>query len=50
MPFHSVEDAAPFANNPFALAERVCGGRMGNDIPGDGFAYRGQGLKQLTGK
>jgi putative chitinase len=39
-----------YAGNPPALAERVYGGRMGNKIPGDAWAYRGRGLKKLTGK
>jgi putative chitinase len=43
-------DPAAFAHNSEALANEVYGGRMGNVGDGDGFAYRGRGLLQLTGK
>ena len=44
--------AAELARNPRALAEAAYGGRMGNgpEGSGDGWAFRGRGLKQLTGR
>ena len=48
--FPTLAAAAPFANNPQALANKVYGGRMGNSGPNDGWMFRGRTPVQLTGR
>lgn len=50
--FPTREAALPYVNNPRLLAEKVYDGRadLGNDRKGDGWAYRGRGWLQITGK
>jgi putative chitinase len=47
--FPSLAAAQPYANNPESLANKVYGGRLGNDQPGDGWRFIGRG-PQLTGR
>ena len=47
--FKNVEEAAPFARNPKALAENVYFGRMGNVSKEMASLYIGRGFLQLTG-
>lgn len=48
--FPSVAAARPYARNPKKLANKVYGGRLGNTKPDDGYAFRGSGLLQTTGR
>ena len=47
--FKTLEDAAPYARNPRALADKVYSNRMGNG-EGEGHVWIGRGFLQLTGK
>lgn len=50
--FRNKSDAElrPLLRNPVTLGDAVYMGRMGNTEPGDGYAYRGGGFLQTTGK
>lgn len=50
--FPTLAAAQPYARNPHKLADFVYANRMGNGPveSGDGYRFRGRGLKQLTGK
>ena len=50
--FPTMEIAKQYERNPKKIASRVYANRMGNgdEASGEGYAYRGRGILQLTGK
>jgi len=48
--FPDLDTADKYAHNPEKIANKVYAGRMGNIEEGDGYAFRGRGIFQLTGR
>lgn len=48
--FPTMEMAKQYAYKPEKIFNLTYGGRMGNNMPGDGYKFRGRGFMQTTGK
>jgi putative chitinase len=50
--FPTEEDAAPYAMSPVKLGNHIYAHRLGNgdEASGDGYAFRGRGIIQITGR
>ena len=48
--FPDLDTADKYAHNAEKVANKVYAGRMGNIEEGDGYAFRGRGIFQLTGR
>lgn len=48
--FPTIETAKQYAYKPEQIFNKTYGGRMGNNMPGDGYKFRGRGYMQTTGK